>query len=99
MEEQIRMSLLMVPLAEGLTKAQIAKVLKRLPDNATLMPIEFHANNTSAYGFITSECYEELDYQAENLAAYIEPILEDIKLQRSDDIYPVYDWYFWMGEE
>ena len=99
MEEQIRMGLLMVPLAEGLTKAQIAKVLKRLPDNATLMPIEFHANNTSAYGFIISESYEELYYLNEVLASYVEPILEDMELQRPDDIYPVYDWYFWMGEE
>ena len=98
MKEQIRMSLLMVPLEEGLTKAQIVKVLKRLPDNVTLMPIEFHANNTSAYGFIISESYEELYYLNEVLASYVEPILEDMELQKPNNIYRVCDWCFWMGE-
>jgi len=46
------MAFCMVKLEDGLSVKQINRLMDALPENKKYMQIEFHENNTSAYGFI-----------------------------------------------
>ena len=58
------------------------------------MPIELHANNSSAYGFITSSYFEELSFDKSSIAKVIEPVLEDWNKEREDKKYKLEDGIF-----
>ena len=87
----IVMALCMVELECGLHGKQINEVLKSLPDDKDYMPIEFHNNNTSAYGFIESEYYQTHDYKPEFFAEQINAILDDKNLETPDGMYMTLD--------
>jgi hypothetical protein len=92
------MALCMVELEKGLHIKQIEKLLSLLPADKDYMPIEFHNNNTSAYGFIESEYYQIHDYKPDFIEEQINIILEDIRLESPDGIYMTPDGrQFYMG--
>lgn len=81
-----------VELEKGIGKTQILDLIDKLiEDDKGYMPIEFHTNNSSAYGFISSTYYEELNYDNSNISKIIEPILEDWNNEREDKIYTLED--------
>lgn len=81
-----------VELEEGLNKAQIVDLLDKLvEDDRGYMPIEFHVNNSSAYGFISSTYYEELDYDISKITKVIEPVLENWDNEKEDKEYKLED--------
>lgn len=92
------MALCMVELEDGLDEKQVSKVIAALPSDRKYMPIEFHDNNTSAYGFIDSEYYQIHDYKPEYFAGMINAIIGDMNLERPDGMYMTPDGRpFYMG--
>lgn len=92
------MALCMVELEDGLTQDQVCKVLSVLPDSGSYMPIEFHDNNTSAYGFVDSEYYQIHDYTTEFIKDKINAVLDDKRLELPDGTYSTPDGrQFYMG--
>ena len=84
-----------VELEEGLSKVQIINLLDKLEeDDNGYMPIELHANNSSAYGFITSSYFEELSFDKSSITKVIEPVLEDWSNEREDKRYKLEDEIF-----
>ena len=84
-----------VELEEGLNKVQIINLLDKLEeDDNGYIPIEFSANNSSAYGFITSSYYEELSFDNSSIAKVIEPVLENWNNEREDKLYKLEDEIF-----
>lgn len=81
-----------VELEDGLTQSQILGLLDRIEDdNRGIMPIEFHEENSSAYGFITSSCYESLSYDKKEISDVITEVLKDWDNERKDRIYKIND--------
>ena len=92
------MALCMVELETGLSKAQVGKVLSMLPDKGDYMPVEFHDNNTSAYGFVSADYYQQYNYEPGPLSEIINPILGDMKLESANGVYKTADGsLFYMG--
>lgn len=81
------MALCMVELETGLTEVQIEKLMSSLPADKEYMPIEFHAENASAYGFVEAEYYQIHDYSPSFFAEQIEAILSDTALETADGRY------------
>ena len=81
------MALCMVELGEGIHERQIKMLLSLLPADKDYMPIEFHDNNTSAYGFIQAEYYQLYDYKPDFIEEQINAILDDKNLENPDGIY------------
>jgi len=81
------MALCMVELGEGLHERQIKMLLSLLPSDKNHIPIEFHINNASAYGFIESEYYQIHDYKPDFIEEQINAILDDRNLENPDGIY------------
>lgn len=90
-KHQYVMALHMVELEDGLEGEQVNRLLSVLPDGRKYMPIEFHENNTSAYGFVDSEYYQIHDYTPGFITSMISDILDDQKLESSDGIYTTPD--------
>lgn len=96
-QENLVMALCMVELEDGFDDTQINRLMTILP-MGKYMPIEFHANNTSAYGFVNSEYYQTHDYKPDLLAKTINPILDDMNLENADAAYTTEDGRpFFMG--
>lgn len=92
------MALCLTELETGLEPKQIVKLMGALPGGRKYMPIEFHQNNTSAYGFVDDEYYQIHDYSPEFFAEQINAILEDKNLERLDGKYMTPDGrQFFMG--
>lgn len=92
------MALCMVELEDGLDETQVSKVMAALPAGKKYMPIAFHDNNTSAYGFVDSEYYQIHDYNPEFFAELINAILGDKNLESPDGRYMTPDGrQFYMG--
>jgi hypothetical protein len=92
------MALCMVELEMGLDRKQLDQLMHELPEGRKYMPIEFHENNTSAYGFIDSEYYEEHGYKTDCFSEQINAILDDMRLESSDGRYRTPDGrLFYMG--
>lgn len=85
------MVLCMVELEDGIDKRQINKMLDFLPENSKYMSIEFHDNNTSAYGFIESDYYQTHDYSTEFISDTVNAILADKFLENNNGIYTTPD--------
>lgn len=93
--DKYKITLHHVKLEEGLNKTQIINLLDKLEeDDKGYMPIEFHTNNSSAYGFITSSYYEELSFDKSSIAKVIELVLEDWNNEREDKKYKLEDEVF-----
>jgi hypothetical protein len=75
--KELVMALGVVPLEQGFSPAQILSLSAMLPATSFYMPIEFHQNNSSAYGFIKDAYYEEHDYKTEAFNGLILPLLEN----------------------
>lgn len=91
------MALCMVKLEEGFNIRQINKLVSMLPEDGEYMPIEFHAQNTSAYGFIAADYYEAHDYDNTFFKSLYE-VLEDMDKETPDGIYATPDdRIFYMG--
>lgn len=71
----------------GLFPAQVKQVLEQLSDTKEYVPIEFHENNTSAYGYIESDYYERYDYEYDRMVKCVCPILNDMKMETADGVY------------
>lgn len=92
------MALCMVELEDGLNAEQVDKVMASLPADRKYMPIEFHENNTSAYGFVDSEYYQVHDYKPDYFAEYIKSVLGDKNLELPNGRYMTPDGrQFYMG--
>lgn len=92
------MVLCIVELERGINTKQISKILDFLDDKREFMPIEFHMNNTSAYGFIDSEYYETHNYSPDFIANTVNTILDDMGLESSDGVYSTSDGHkFYMS--
>jgi len=89
-ENDYVMALCMVELGDGLSIKQIKKLISILPENAQYMPIEFHAGNTSAYGFICADFFESHNY-LNNFFNGIDEVLEDKSLESPDGVYETSD--------
>ena len=85
------MALRMVELGNGLSPKQIIELTALLDNHKTYMPIEFHANNTSAYGFILSDYFEEYNYLTEDLDKEVSILIDDWNLLSNDNIYSLTD--------
>lgn len=70
----------MVPLDSGLQKKHIRKVLELLPENCELVPFEIHENNSSAYGYATTEIVDEEN----GLEAIVDVLAEVVEDWTSD---------------
>jgi len=81
------MVLCMVELEDGLNTKQISQMLPVLNKDKNYILIEFHNNNTSAYGFIEAVYYQIHDYKADFIAEQINAILDDKNLETPDGIY------------
>ena len=82
------MFLCLVECGEGLSNRQIEQMAPLFRDGKTYMPIEFHKNNTSAYGFIEAEYYEKYDYTASFIAKQVEEVCDDWELESKNFEYP-----------
>jgi hypothetical protein len=92
------MALCMVELENGLNENQIKKLADALPAGRKYMQIEFHENNTSAYGFIDAEYYQIHDYKPDFFAEQINAVLDDQTLESPDGMYLTPDGrQFYMG--
>ena len=92
------MSLYMVELEDGLSEKQISKLMETLPAGKKYIPIEFHENNTSAYGYIDAEYYQVHDYKPNFFADRINAILDDMNLENPEGLYLTPDGrHFYMG--
>ena len=97
-QPDVIMVLCMVRLEDGLDVKQINTIMDSLPAGKKYMLIEFHENNTSAYGFIESEYYSIHDYVPDFFAKQINAILDDMNLENSDGMYLTPDGrQFYMG--
>lgn len=76
----------MVPLASGLTKKHILKVLSLLPENCDLVPFEIHEQNSSAYGYATTEAVSE-EGGLETIIDLLGPVVDDWTDESSDCTY------------
>ena len=82
----------LVELESGLDKNQIFSILNKLEDDDNgYMPIEVNKNNSSAYGFICSSYYEELNYDINNISCILEPVLDDWRNESISKIYKLKD--------
>jgi hypothetical protein len=75
--KELVIALGVVPLEQGFSPSQIVSLSAMLSPLSFYMPIEFHQNNSSAYGFIKDTYYEEHDYKAEAFNGLILPLLEN----------------------
>ena len=92
------MALCMVGLEDGLDARQISKLMDALPTDKKYMQIEFHENNTSAYGFIDAEYYGTHNYEPGFISEQIQAILDDVELEKPDGRYMTPDGrQFYMG--
>lgn len=92
------MALCQVQLEDGLTAKQISRLLASLPEGRQYMLIEFHENNSSAYGFIDAEYYQVHYYKPDFFADMIKGILGDMKLEKPGGMYMTPDGrQFYMG--
>lgn len=62
MMEQLIMALGMTELCRGLTAVEYRSLLEQLPADKGYMPIEYHGNNISAYGFVEADYYEQHNF-------------------------------------
>ena len=81
------MALCMVELEDGLSEKQIGKLMDALPADRKYMQIEFHENNTSAYGFIDAGYYQIHGYNQGYFAQQINSILDNMELESPDGRY------------
>ncbi len=92
------MALCMVELEDGLQPEQIGRLMDALPAGRQYMPIEFHTDNTSAYGFVDAEYYQIHDYKPEVFKEQISTILSDMRLESPDGKYMTPDGrQYYMG--
>lgn len=78
----------MTPLDAGITKVGLFRLMQELPAGTDYVPIQFFENNTAAYGFIEREFFEKFDYDSEQFKDYVCPVLNDLKLEKQDEVYP-----------
>ncbi len=76
----------MIPLDSGLKKKHILKVLSLLPEDCELVPFEIHENNSSAYGFATTDVIDE-ENGLETILELLGPAVEDWTDESSDCTY------------
>jgi hypothetical protein len=88
MASNYAMVLCMVKLEDGLTIEQINKTASMLHPDKTWIPIDFHDNNTSAYGYVEQSHYEACDYNNEVLNAYIDKFIGNWDNIKEGNIYP-----------
>lgn len=89
--EILIMALGMVEVGSGLSAAAYRSLLEHLPEEKEYMPIEFHGNNTSAYGFVESDYYEKHNFDASSFEIDVVPILEDIRNENQTGKYRLSD--------
>jgi|GEM_PF-2983036 len=82
--EELVMVLGIAPLEQGVSPAQIIWLASMLPPTKFYMPIEFHENNTSAYGFIKDDYYERHNYNSEAFHGLVLPVLNDILVSNTE---------------
>lgn len=73
----------MFPLENSIKKKHIIKVLSLLPDDCEIVPFEIHENNSSAYGFATTDVIDE-ENGLESIVDLLGPIVEDWSNDSSD---------------
>lgn len=92
------MVLCMVELGAGINLNQILEMLALLSPEKRYIHVEFHAANTSAYGYIESEYYEGYNYASDFLENMVLPVIDDKNLESPDGVYTISDGrYFYMG--
>jgi hypothetical protein len=85
------MFLCFVECGEGLNNKQMRQMLPMFRAGKSYMPIEFHKNNTSAYGFIEAEYYGKYDYEPDFIAKQIEDVCDDWDLESENFEYSTPD--------
>lgn len=76
----------MIPIESGLNKKHILKILSLLPEESELVPFEIHEDNSSAYGFATTEIIDEENGLGEILEL-LGPVVDDWEIDSSEYIY------------
>lgn len=91
MMEQLIMALGMTELCRGLTAVEYRSLLEHLPADKEYMPIEYHGNNTSAYGFVEADYYEQHNFDPTSFEIDVVPILEDARNENKSGKYRLAD--------
>ena len=91
MMEQLIMALGMTALCGGLTAVEYQSLLEHLPADKEYMPIEYHGNNTSAYGFVEADYYEQHNFDPTSFEIDVVPILEDARNENKSGKYRLAD--------
>ena len=93
MEKEIQFHAVMLQKGgvDGLTKAEITRLLDMLPDDAEVYPIDLEARDheCSAQGFILSEGADmiDFDYEASGFHDFVAEIMDDMENESPDCIY------------
>ncbi|MGN0485547.1 MAG: hypothetical protein ACI4HI_18565 [Lachnospiraceae bacterium] len=84
----ISISLIEKPGEDGLNKTEIVNLLDDIEDEE-VFPIELFAkeHESSAIGFISAQCADQLNYDYDKLEEYIASILDDMRLEHENGIY------------
>jgi hypothetical protein len=88
---KLPMFLCLVECGEGLNREQMNQMLPMFHGGKSYMPVEFHMNNTSAYGFIESEYYEKHDFKTDFIAKHVEAVCDDWNLESNNFEYTAPD--------
>jgi len=81
------MALYMVELEDGLDYRQICRLMDELPANRKYVPIEYHGEQSAAYGYVDTEYFEIHDYKPDFCEDMITSILDDMVLENPDGRY------------
>ena len=87
MNKPYDMVLCMVRLDEGLTVAQIGKIAAQLRETAQWIPIDFHDNNTSAFGFVEQEYFDSCGGNTDVIATKVNGIIGDWDTHNPEQTY------------
>ncbi|MGI5901925.1 MAG: hypothetical protein ACOX7U_05570 [Desulfitobacteriia bacterium] len=74
-----------IPLEDGLTKDIIYRILELLPPASELIPFEIHEENSSLYGFVTTEVVDQ-ENGLESIIETLSPMVEDWIVDSSEYI-------------
>lgn len=76
-----------VPLDSGVSPVDIRRLVESLDADTDYMWIDIHGEQSSAYGFVESEYYEENDYDNNFISEPLTAILNDQAFENTNGVY------------
>ena len=88
LEQGYDMVLYTAPLEDGLQANMYIEALNKMRTTESgYVVMDFAANNTSAYGFITADAFEQINYDKAVIEAEVNKILDDMTLESLNNEY------------